>query len=483
MVVPKVVPPIRQPLSLGGWISWLTITFAVLGLSGMILLTQLWDDPESKGDASSTDLLQVQIGAKSLIAQNNLDRVLAGSPPSNLGVDSSLDSGCYEQRLCYTILRNEIEGPETALADLENLDQLVTKHDFEPTETQQRLRDVLSDLFVQYSGGDFDAGTLPIEERDLIEKRLGYCGKLVLLPDGTPNKKQRDELITDSVYRIMGAGISVILGGLAMVVGVGVAVFYFFMGATGNLNLRFAASKTNHNVYVETFAIWLVLFFGSSLLIGSFVTNMSTQMLVQPIVFFGSLGCLIWPVFRGIPIGQMLQDIGWRSRQPVVDTFVTPFTYLSTLPLLIPGFVFLLISAVVMSSFQKTSEFSREAGPGHPIQEYISEGNLTVIFLVFLTACVAAPVVEETMFRGVLYRHLRDWTSTSARWFSVAFSSVLNGFIFAAIHPQGVVAIPLLMSLAIGFSLAREWRGSLLTCIAMHALHNTLITCVSLLIL
>ena len=38
-------------------------------------------------------------------------------------------------------------------------------------------------------------------------------------------------------------------------------------------------------------------------------------------------------------------------------------------------------------------------------------------------------------------------------------------------------------ALAIGFSLAREWRGSLISSIVMHGIHNTLITCVSLLIL
>ena len=110
-------------------------------------------------------------------------------------------------------------------------------------------------------------------------------------------------------------------------------------------------------------------------------------------------------------------------------------------------------------------------------------GGLTTILLVFLTACIAAPVVEETMFRGVLYRHLREWTGWRRRWISVTFSAVFNGLIFAAIHPQGIYGIPVLAILAIGFSLTREWRGSLLSPMLMHGMHNGLVTCVSLLIL
>jgi membrane protease YdiL (CAAX protease family) len=44
--------------------------------------------------------------------------------------------------------------------------------------------------------------------------------------------------------------------------------------------------------------------------------------------------------------------------------------------------------------------------------------------------------------------------------------------IFAAIHPQGLLFIPVLGALACGFSLAREWRGSLIPCIVAHGVNN-----------
>ena len=45
-------------------------------------------------------------------------------------------------------------------------------------------------------------------------------------------------------------------------------------------------------------------------------------------------------------------------------------------------------------------------------------------------------------------------------------------FLFAAPHPQGLIAAPLLMALAFGFTAAREWRGSLIPSMTVHALHN-----------
>jgi membrane protease YdiL (CAAX protease family) len=87
------------------------------------------------------------------------------------------------------------------------------------------------------------------------------------------------------------------------------------------------------------------------------------------------------------------------------------------------------------------------------------------------------------MFRGVLYRHLRDgsrWLGTAA---SVIFSGTVNAFIFAAIHPQGWIAIPALMSLAYAFIIMREWRGTLIPCMVIHGLSNGIVMTLVILVL
>jgi hypothetical protein len=105
----------------------------------------------------------------------------------------------------------------------------------------------------------------------------------------------------------------------------------------------------------------------------------------------------------------------------------------------------------------------------------IAGGNVFMIAQVLLIGAVAAPVVEETMFRGVLYRHLRDASRGLGVALSIVIAVTVNGLIFAVIHPQGLVAIPALFALATAFTLAREWRGSLLPSMIMHAINNGLV--------
>ena len=46
-----------------------------------------------------------------------------------------------------------------------------------------------------------------------------------------------------------------------------------------------------------------------------------------------------------------------------------------------------------------------------------------------LLASVAAPVVEETMFRGVLYRHLREATRGAALAWSIVGGALIVSFV------------------------------------------------------
>ncbi len=113
--------------------------------------------------------------------------------------------------------------------------------------------------------------------------------------------------------------------------------------------------------------------------------------------------------------------------------------------------------------------------PIHPIVEFLVNGSVLDRVIVFIDACILAPIVEETMFRGVLYRHLRELSQRWAWFWSVVFSGTIVSFLFAVIHPQGLIAVPVLMALAYGFTIAREWRGTLIPSMVGHALNNGLV--------
>jgi membrane protease YdiL (CAAX protease family) len=112
---------------------------------------------------------------------------------------------------------------------------------------------------------------------------------------------------------------------------------------------------------------------------------------------------------------------------------------------------------------------------GHPLTPFILQAGWWGRLQAFLVASIVAPVVEETMFRGVLYRHLREGTASGGRLVSVGLSALAVSFVFAAIHPQGWLGVPPLTGLAFAFCLAREWRNSLVAPMVAHSIQNTTI--------
>jgi membrane protease YdiL (CAAX protease family) len=91
--------------------------------------------------------------------------------------------------------------------------------------------------------------------------------------------------------------------------------------------------------------------------------------------------------------------------------------------------------------------------------------GLDVRLALILSACVAAPIVEELLFRGVLYGSLREVTHP---WFALIFTSLL----FGVIHLH-LGTFPALALLGFFFAYAYQVTGSLLICILMHALFNS----------
>jgi len=110
-----------------------------------------------------------------------------------------------------------------------------------------------------------------------------------------------------------------------------------------------------------------------------------------------------------------------------------------------------------------------------PIVQELSGGPWRLAGL-YAMACIFAPFMEETMFRGILFHHLRQ------RWSWVVTAGIVS-VIFAMLHPQGWVAVPALTAIAMVLSALREWRGSLIAPMAAHACNNFLVLTLALLFL
>jgi membrane protease YdiL (CAAX protease family) len=81
-----------------------------------------------------------------------------------------------------------------------------------------------------------------------------------------------------------------------------------------------------------------------------------------------------------------------------------------------------------------------------------------------LAASVAAPILEEFVFRGYIYSVLR-------RYLGIGPGMLLSALLFGAIHGN-VMAFPALCVLAMCLTLAYETTGSLAVPMTMHAVFN-----------
>ena len=97
-----------------------------------------------------------------------------------------------------------------------------------------------------------------------------------------------------------------------------------------------------------------------------------------------------------------------------------------------------------------------------------TDGTLEVLILVVILT-VLGPLGEEFLFRGYIFRALRNWRGV---WPAALAASVL----FAATH-IGWLPIALLVPtalLGIAMCLLYHWTGSLYPCIAGHAINNSI---------
>ena len=99
----------------------------------------------------------------------------------------------------------------------------------------------------------------------------------------------------------------------------------------------------------------------------------------------------------------------------------------------------------------------------------VSESTAALVAVCVLVTTLA-PLAEETLFRGYFFAALRNWRGPWP-------AAILTGIAFGAIHGFGSTPAVFLVPLAIfgaALCLVRERTGSLLPCIALHAINNAI---------
>ncbi|QDU44904.1 CAAX amino terminal protease self- immunity [Symmachiella dynata] len=398
-----------------------------------------------------------------------------------------LNQGTIEQRLKFAIVAEELAGAEEALSVLSDINDRVETSGFELNNQQLELRDALTALMTDYAAEEWTAPTVTPHQRQLIKDQLGWFGDLALAPKQGANEAARSAIIRSAQQTAIALLGSAGLFCLFLMVGIMVLVLFTAAYVTGSVQSAIHCGHSNHaGIYPETFAFWLLLFFVLTQSASYLVQDDRYRTLAMAAAMFGSLFALAWPRLRGIPWRQIRSDIGWTAgKRPLAEPAIGVGSYIMTIPFLFVGFlasvILMFVTGLVEPVGGGGDEFSPTSLPSHPIVSTVATADWFMVFQLYLVAAIGAPVVEETMFRGVMYRHLRE---CSHRWgflLSFLFSALINSFIFAVIHPQGLVAVPALMAIAFGLTLAREWRGTLIPSMIAHGIHNGLLLTVLLL--
>ncbi|HEY2334632.1 MAG TPA: type II CAAX endopeptidase family protein [Solirubrobacterales bacterium] len=163
--------------------------------------------------------------------------------------------------------------------------------------------------------------------------------------------------------------------------------------------------------------------------------------------FITELSFLLVPIaiacWKGASLREALRWLGWRRFRPSAVKWM-----------------FAAIGAYLLFSVAYIAIF------GAPHQKDIAEDFGAVPLQVLLIA-VAAPICEETCFRGMLFGGLRERLPRLA-------AALISALIFGGLHATtGVGAVPVLVAFGFILALLYEKTGSIVPGILLHMLNNS----------
>jgi membrane protease YdiL (CAAX protease family) len=392
-----------------------------------------------------------------------MGKVLMGSPAdqraSGLSNVRMLATG-FDDRVRLAILLAEIQDQAETLTLLEGLAA-------EPGVSPDRLAEVQALRALYAEGTAIDPGS---EAGRSLLARHPWFGKLAL-SRGEPSSALRTQAL-EAASRVTGVLLAATIAGVLLIaLSLGLFITAIVLLATGRLRPHYrhdrAALEPRGSAYLEIFALFLVAFLVLQLVVGALSASVG---MVALLAMWLALPVIVWPTVRGHSWAQTRLALGLHARGRGIAGVLRELVlgaagYLALLPIVGAGILCTLMLVALSGVVRSAMGLPPPEQPTHPIAGMLAQASTAEILVLISLATVWAPVVEELMFRGAFYHHLRG------RWGTVV-SATFVGVIFAAIHPQGLLAIPALASIGVSLALLREWRGSIVPSIAAHAVNN-----------
>jgi membrane protease YdiL (CAAX protease family) len=349
-----------------------------------------------------------------------------------------------KSKLRFVSVVGELKGSDAALAELDRWAELM----IEP-ETKADL----ATLRTIYRNGPAAAVQ---HQRDELIRREGWFGNLALsfgLPDSDPG---RHDVLQKARGAFLGAATIELSAAFAALVGFVLLILAIIFLATGRIHRYYCPASPRTSAFLESFALYLGGYVLIGLLVRWLVPHSTFLTAIISIAWIPL--AMLWPLLRGVSGSELRTGYGWHLGRGFFREIGAGITgYVTGLPII----VLAAIVTLILTTRSATST-------AHPII-FADTRSFWHIVEIFLLASVFAPLVEETMFRGALFGHLRQGHG----WL---ISAALSSLVFAALHPQGWAAIPVLGSIGFVFAGIREWRGSFIASAAAHAMNNAVVT-------
>ncbi len=451
-------------------VAWSWLAIVILTVTAILLQQIKMEEPEGPDSIShASESEAVPAASVSLLSMQDelAGRVTVGLasfvPPSESKqiFESQLapfKEGNWAQQVARWLVIGRMVDVDQAIEGLDAIERVEGANDMNATiDAARRV------LVAEQSEEE-----LPAADLAMLKDRLGWYGSFIA---------REAPVESGMLAALVVAGVWFSSFGCTGFVGLFVLFVLLLMG---KLKLRvFERASTSGGTFaqlsVEVFAVWMALFLGLNVVIGviaglalSDTPTLETESFLPLLLgtggFILSLSALSWASFRGQSARWLLHEAGWHRGAGLFREIASGFfCYACALPLLLCGLLFYFIAMAIVGDVAPAS---------HPAAEALQTASSFEFCVLLFLAAVVAPIVEETMFRGLLYRHIRESLQARGAFIACAIAALVSSGIFAAVHPQGLLFAPVLMGLAISFCMFREWRGSLIAPIVAHSVNN-----------
>jgi membrane protease YdiL (CAAX protease family) len=436
--------------------------------------------------------------SKLLVKLNHVMAASGGTSDTTRTLARQVDASAqtHLDRLRSSLVIGELLGSEAGLERIERLEKdpgfqaKVTEGNITSLRIQQQ-----ADLFravLKASPPVMDSLTL--EQRELLASEHGWYHTLAAVRGLDAANASRASVMKGGMRILVGTSlfifviVATVLGALASCITMVVLL------ATGKIRPRFVPPVPGGSVFIETLALFIVGFLLLSVILPLVMERVGAgawyTLEVRFILQWSLLAVCLWPMVRGLTFRELRLRLGWTGRSGPSDSSgvatgerggalevlreacIGIFAYLSFLPILAAVLVITYLLIVLMGKLswgggggQGGSEL-----PSNPIIDIMLQGSPLQLALFFVLATCWAPVVEEAIFRGALFRHMRSSLP-------LVVCTGVTAVLFGVMHGYHVIMLGPVIALGASFALMREWRGSLVAPMTAHFLHNgTLVT-------